>query len=228
MANLNDRDRYNPINPPINPPPAPTDAPNGYVTGTNETNLREGTTPRQAAYRDGYVHGQQVEQRRVELNQDIRDNDTAARGLLLGILLTGAVGLATAAYFLSQRPQTPAPTRETIVVPRNSPVPQSPAPAPQVQERIIERDRIVPVPQPAAPAAPSVNNTEPQSSQPAPVAPVAPATGGQPAAPANTDPGTAPLNTSPTTPTGSESNPATTTTQPEATNSTTGNPTTNP
>ena len=207
MANLNDRETYNRDNYPQR------QTVDNTVTGTNETNIRRGSTPAQVSYRDGYVHGRDVEQQRLEVAQEVRDNDNAARGLLLGILLTGALGLATAAYFLTQRNDTPVPTRETIVVPRTSPAPQQ---SPQVRERVIERDRVVPVPQqPATPSnpapAPNINITVPRTEAPAPAAPQvnAPASNApantQDSAPTATDsPATTPDST---TPAGTTANP---------------------
>lgn len=192
MTNINDREAYKRAN-----PPQPSDQ-SGYVTGSNETNIQAGSTLDQQAYRDGYVHGQDIEHRRATVDQEIRDNDNAVRGLLLGILLTGLVGLATAAYFLTQRNQAdaPQPANPTIVTPRTSPSP-SPQQSPQVRERVIERDRIVPVPQQPAPA-PDVNITVPNA------APQAPATQSAPTAPSTQSttpdtPTTAPVPASPNT-----------------------------
>lgn len=199
MTNLNDREAYNRENYPS------SDNRNlsGQVTGTNETNVSQGAVPRQAAYRDGYINGRDIEQRRYEVDQEVRDNDNAARGLLLGILLTGAVGLATAAYFLSQRNDpNPAPASQTIVVPKASPSPQQ---SPQVRERVIERDRVVPVPQQAPAAAPDVNITVPRpapqapASQSAPTQPAPTQSSPQSSTPDQTTQQAAPAQTSPST-----------------------------
>lgn len=153
MSNMNDRETYN--RDAYNNP----DRNLSGVNGTNETNLPDGTArpvvTRDSAYRDGYVHGRDEEQYRYEADQTVRDNDNAARGLLLGILLTSLVGLGAAAYFLTQRHDEAAPPQQTIIVPRASQSP-SPQPSTQVRERVIERDRVVPVPQQQAPA-PNVN-----------------------------------------------------------------------
>ncbi|MEX0270878.1 hypothetical protein AB3R30_17185 [Leptolyngbyaceae cyanobacterium UHCC 1019] len=104
-----------------------------------------------------------TEQRNYEAAQRDREDSNAFGGLLLGMLLTALVGLGVAAYYFlnNQRPNT-----TNIITPAN-PVT---SPSPQVKERIIERDRIVPVPQQSAAPAPNVNVTIPN-----PVAPQAPA-----------------------------------------------------
>lgn len=128
-------------------------------------------TDKANSYSDGYVHGRIIE-RRIE-NEDIviRDNDNTARGLLVGIALTGLVGLGVGSFFFfSQRKPVPVP----VVVPVPSPS-AAQTPKPQ-QTTIIQRERtieqvpiIVPVPQPQATApqpAPTVNINVPP--QPAP------------------------------------------------------------
>src|SRR6476469_4913161 len=125
----------------------------------------------ETAYRDGYVSGQVTERELREENQIVRDNDNAARGLLIGVILTSVLGLVIGTlFFLNQRrDETPAPVAP-IIVPNRSAAPAakpSPSPVTKTETRIIERDRVVPVPQPQSPA--------PQSSAPAPTVNVAPA-----------------------------------------------------
>lgn len=146
MANLNDRE----------------DNPN-QVPNSGESNV---VNPNPVDYKDGYIQGRAVEQHRHEANQQVRDNDNAGRGLLVGLILAGTAAIVGGAlYLLNQSNQTPAPVNSTIVVPGAAASP-SVSPSPEVRERVIERDRIVPVPQ--APAqAPRVNITIPQSSAPA-------------------------------------------------------------
>ncbi|MBM0742697.1 hypothetical protein JOY44_13950 [Phormidium sp. CLA17] len=118
-----------------------------------------------------------IEQRNSEAAQRDREDSNTFGGLLLGMLLTALVGLGVAAYyFLNQRPST-----TNIITPAN-PVT---SPSPQIKERIIERDRIVPVPQQSSAPAPNVNVTIPNPiPQRAPAAPAAPAARPAPAAPA--------------------------------------------
>lgn len=145
MANLDDRE----------------DNPN-QVPNSGESNV---VNPNPVDYKDGYTQGRAVEQHRYEANQQVRDNDNAGRGLLVGLILAGTAAIVGGAlYLLNQSNQTPAPVNSTIVVPRAAS--PSVSPSPEVRERVIERDRIVPVPQ--APAqAPRVNITIPQPSAPA-------------------------------------------------------------
>jgi hypothetical protein len=91
---------------------------------------------RATSYRDGYVHGRVAESRIEEDRLEVRDNNNAARGLFIGILLTSLLGITLAAlYYWNQRQQV----EPAIVVP----VPTSPAPAanqqPNRQTTVIER-----------------------------------------------------------------------------------------
>lgn len=171
MANLNDRDVYNRDNNSNNPNVAGN--PDNRVPAgraIDQTGDYHVVNPDPVDYRQGYVEGRAIEQHRYEANQEIRDNDNAGRGLLLGILLTGLFALTAGAfYFLTQRDRTPTPVNRTIIVPTTAPsTSPSPSPSPEVRERIIERDRVVPVPQEAAPApAPKINITVPKSETPA-------------------------------------------------------------
>ncbi len=142
----------------------------------NSETVRNAGTPEQ--YRDGYTHGRIAEHRHLEDNQVVRDNNNAARGLLIGIILTSVVGLGAGLYyFLNQRNDEPAPTPTTTIVP--VPVPratQSPSPAPErtiiQRERTIERvPQVVPIPQTQASPSPQPNITiqqPPSSPAPAP------------------------------------------------------------
>jgi len=129
---------------------------------------------RATSYRDGYVHGRVAESRIEEDRLEVRDNNNAARGLFIGIVLTSLLGITLAAlYYWNQRQQV----EPAIVVP----VPTSPAPAanqqPNRQTTVIERQvdqvpQVVPVPQQPATApqqsAPKINVTVPQQQAPAP------------------------------------------------------------
>lgn len=125
--------------------------------------------------------------------QQVRDENNTANGFLIGILLAGLViGGGAFAYFATQRDRTPAVQR-TIVVP-------SATPSPEVKERVIERDRLVPVPQPqqSAPTVIPAPNVTIEAPKPAPVAP-APQT--SPATPSNSQ-------TEPSSPAQPQSTPA--------------------
>lgn len=143
----------------------------GQVTGTNAVN--QDVTPRQAAYHNGYVQGRdngyvrgRDDERLYDRDLEARDNENAGRGLLLGILLTALVAATAGAVFLLNQRERTAPSTPPIVIPRTSPNTNQQQP-PQVRERIIERDRVVPVPQSPAPA-PRVNITVPPATQAAP------------------------------------------------------------
>lgn len=157
--------------------------PHTHSTEIKKTSTVENSTmknSKKAAYQDGYVQGRVVENSLQNDYKRVRDNDNAARGLMLGIGLTSLVGLAVGAvYFLNQREEAPAPQ----VIPQVITVPKAndPSPAPS-QSRTIEKqktiiEKIVPVPQPspvqpvqkAVPApqppspAPNINITVPNS-----------------------------------------------------------------
>ncbi len=131
---------------------------------------------RATSYRDGYVHGRVSERRQQDEVLEVRDNNNAARGLLIGISLASLVGLGLAAlFFWNQRPEE-APTQ--IIVPQAV----SPSPSPQpaetqnrttVIERQVEKVPQVIVPQQPASAptqsAPKINiNVPRQAAPPAP------------------------------------------------------------
>ncbi|MBC7823481.1 MAG: hypothetical protein H7126_06320 [Candidatus Parcubacteria bacterium] len=197
MANLNDREDN------LNQVPNP-----------GESNVVD---PNPVDYKDGYLQGRAVEQHRHEANQQVRDNDNAGRGLLIGLILAGTAAIVGGAlYLLNQSNQTPAPVNRTIVVPGAAASP-SVSPSPEVRERVIERDRVVPVPQ-----APSVNITIPQPS--APATQVAPATQAAPAAQPSSQPTTPKSSAQPSsspnsTTNGSENSPSSGTTNPTGTGS---------
>lgn len=145
----------------------------GQVTGTNEVHPDRGVTARQAAYHNGYVQGRdngyvrgRDYERQYDRDLEARDNENAGRGLLLGILLTALVAATAGAVFLLNQRDRTVPSSPAIVVPRVSPNANQQQ-QPQVRERIIERDRVVPVPQSSAPA-PRVNITVPPANQSAP------------------------------------------------------------
>lgn len=187
-------------NPPVDPDRHHPNAavPERYPTDRevvgNETELQRDrgiitteTVHDRRAYNDGYLQGRTTAERRYEASVHARENDSAARGLLLGVLLTSLVGLAIGAYFLLT--QRPTPTG-VVVPPVTLPdVNAEPVPSPEVRERIIERDRLIPIPQEVP--VPSVTITVPES-QPAPQPPAqtiqpAPTEAPQPAQPIQPD-----------------------------------------
>lgn len=150
--------------------------------------LSEGLTQRsavqdRAGYQDGYWQGRYSE-RRNQAERRAYEEDSAASGLILGLLLAALAGLGLGTYFfLNEQNRTPVVTPPTIRIPNASPSPSS-----QVRERIIERDRVVPVPQ-QAPSMPDVNITVPN---PAPESRVT-----QPAEPTTPNQTTQPETTAP-------------------------------
>ncbi|MDX2239823.1 MAG: hypothetical protein NW224_03975 [Leptolyngbyaceae cyanobacterium bins.302] len=151
---------------------------------SNQADLSDGLTQRPAArnqanYQDGYWQGRYSE-RRNNAERRAYEEESAASGIIFGLLLASLVGLGLGTYFFLNG-QNRAPQVEPNVT---NPVP-SPSQPPEVRERIIERDRVVPVPQ-QAPSAPDVNVTIPN---PAP-APETRVTQPAPeAAPSTTQPG---------------------------------------
>lgn len=142
------------------------------VENTSVNNPVDAT--KKAAYHDGYVHGQVIERNRGSEGQEVRENNTAARALLLGIILTSLAGLVGGTLYLQNqrdREITPAPA---IVVPKVIQSSPSPIPTKTIEREttIIEKpvpvpqeaptDRIVPIPQqPSSP--PDINITVPNS-----------------------------------------------------------------
>lgn len=123
---------------------------------SNQADLADGMTRRPAThnqtdYQDGYWQGRYSE-RRHNIDRRVAEDEGAASGIIFGLLLASLVGLGLGTYFfLNEQNRTPRVIPNVTV-----PVP-SPSQSPEVRERIIERDRVVPVPQPA----PDVNVTIP-------------------------------------------------------------------
>jgi cytoskeletal protein RodZ len=177
---------------------------NTHVRDTERTPVTNGqTVHRPTAYRDGYMQGRVSEQRLQEENLRVRDNDNAARGLMIGIVLTSLAGLIIGLlFFLTQRNETPVPT--------SSPVAPSAAPANPQQNResrttIIERNNttreVVPVPQEPV-VVPDVNVNVPDTSQQQPVqtTPNQQTAPTQPGVSGNTNNGAVNSNTAPVAP----------------------------
>ncbi|MGA9378888.1 MAG: hypothetical protein WBV73_08980 [Phormidium sp.] len=157
---------------------------NNYTEVPKNTETINNRPPEE--YRDGYVHGRIAERRYSEDNRVVRDNNNAARGLILGIVLTSLVAIPALAYYLWNRQN-----QEPVVIPDPTPAPVVvPSPEPQrtiIQERVIERTpevQVVPVPQGQTPTTttPNINIEQPTPApQPTPnVNITVPPTPGQP------------------------------------------------
>lgn len=59
-------------------------------------------------YRDGYLQGREIEHQRQEQKQVIRDNDSAASGLLFGLTVTALTGLMAGAIFFAINQNQPS------------------------------------------------------------------------------------------------------------------------
>lgn len=154
-----------------------TDATNGHVSTTKTTSSVPSTTvndSKKAAYHNGYVQGEVSEHHREAKVQQVRDNDNASRGLLLGIILTSLVGLVLGTvYFLNRSDDAPAPAPVVIPVPRANQPSTSPAPVRTIEREKTIIQKIIPVPQasPAQKAAPAPQPNSVQKAAPAPQQP---------------------------------------------------------
>lgn len=125
------------------------------------------------AYRDGYVYGRDVEHQIQTENRTIRENNSAAKGLLIGISITAIAGLLGATIFFLTQQNRPS-TRPVQVVPvPNSSQPQAPTRQTTVIERTVETTRdVAPAPQQSTPdqTAPTsqspATSTQPEATQP--------------------------------------------------------------
>lgn len=163
-----------------------TDGTNGHVSTTRTTSTVPSTT---AAHHKGYVEGEVAESHRKREVQKVRDNDNAARGLLLGIILASLVGLVLGTiYYLNRRDEAPIPAPLIVPVPRANQPSTPPAPTRTIEREKTIIEKIVPAPQPspvqrATPApqpspaspqpAPNINITVPNSQRQDPPAPQA-------------------------------------------------------
>lgn len=154
-----------------------------HVTRTTETVNNKTANPN--SYQNGYLHGRSSERSYQQAHLAERDNDNAARGLLLGVILTSLVTLiASAFWYFNQRDNATVDNVENttpVLVPvpsNNSPTPSA---SPQPETTIIERTTQVPVPvpvpqqqvsPPAASSTPNINITVPPQ-QPAAQPPAA-------------------------------------------------------
>ena len=125
--------------------------------GNNLNTHVERVTPDAVSYKDGYVHGRTVERRAELERQQIRDENTAARALFLGIGLTALLAAAIGSiFYFNQRQETVEPVFVPVPSTREQP---------KQETKIIERTTETIQPQP------SVSNdtppvVTPQQSQP--------------------------------------------------------------
>jgi cytoskeletal protein RodZ len=125
------------------------------------------------------IYRDPVERRLDEERLVARENNSAASGLLVGLLIAALLGLAGAAfYFMNQRQESPTQILP-IPVPNNSQPqsqPQSQDKNTTIIDRTIQKTReVVPVPQQQAPAsqqtapkAPDININVPSPTNQAP------------------------------------------------------------
>lgn len=159
----------------------------------------------------GHVAGRKVESDRLFVEeQRARDNDSAARGMLIGIVIASLLGLGVLAwYFLTQR--NPEPVPQIIIPESTSPSPQAPPPPPEVNITVpstqpsqapasppeVDNNITIPSPQQsqAPETAPEINNniTVPSASPQSPSSESeAPATDTAPTSPNDTAPTSSP------------------------------------
>lgn len=139
--------------------------------GNTHVNVTK-TTESNDSYQHGYVHGRVAERSSQERTSAVRDNENAARGLLLGILLTTVAALSAGVFwYLNQSPQ--ASTTQPVLVPVPSDRPNtesSTVDRSSEKQTIIEKIKEVPVPviqqPPASTSQQNENTTTPIPTQP--------------------------------------------------------------
>ena len=112
--------------------------------GRNLNTHVETVNPESVSYEDGYVHGRAAERSVENEYQEVRAENSAARGLILGFLLTSLVGLVVGAiFYFNQKEESPTPVlvpvpstpqqqnRETKIIERTTERTQSSAPTNQ-------------------------------------------------------------------------------------------------
>jgi hypothetical protein len=101
--------------------------------------------------------------------QEVRDNENAGRGLLLGILLASLVGLVLGTlYYLNRGDEAPLPA-PVIVVPKANQPSATPAPTRTIEREKTIIEKIVPVqPSPVQKATPAPQPSPAQKATPAP------------------------------------------------------------
>jgi hypothetical protein len=119
--------------------------------GTHEvTRVTESANSKGNSYDRGYVHGKAVERTYQRADLAERDNDNAARGLLLGLLLASIAALVGGfLWYVNIRNNESVNPINQILVPSPSKPEASPSPEPTQEPRnettIIERTKEVPV-----------------------------------------------------------------------------------
>lgn len=115
-------------------------------------------TRSEVAYRDGYVQGRIVENSRpksYQIREDVRENDATAKGLMLGVLLTAFTGLVIGSLYVLNSINEQNERNQPILFPLPSSENSQPSnsePSNTRTNTIIERERVVPVPQQNSPA----------------------------------------------------------------------------
>lgn len=146
----------------------------------NETHLTNiANVPEPASYKEGYVHGRASERSVEKQHEEVRTDNIAARGLLLGVALTSLVGVVVGLlFYLSQRQETPQPVpvispnisqpqnRETTVIERtteNTQESSSINPAPPTTPQNSQQNIRIVVPNTGQQQAPAPQSTTPQT-----------------------------------------------------------------
>lgn len=157
-----------------------TDATNGHVSTTRTTTSVPSTTAKaskEVAHHQGYIQGEMAENHRQVGVQEVRDNENAGRGLLLGILLASLAGLVLGSvYYFNRGEEAPTPTAApVIVVPKANQPSATPAPTRTIEKETTIIEKIVPVqPSPVQKATPAPQPSPAQKAAPAPQANPAP------------------------------------------------------
>jgi len=132
------------------------------------------------SYQEGYIHGRASERSIENERQEIRDEKTATRGLVIGAALTTLVGLtAGTLFFLNQNqanesstpvvvpPRTASqqPAKETTIIERNTEIQQVPTvdQEPSVDSQDSQPDIQITVPSSGQQQAPTQQKTTPQT-----------------------------------------------------------------
>ncbi|NHC36592.1 hypothetical protein [Scytonema millei] len=142
------------------------------ASGNTHVNVTK-TTESHDPYQHGYVHGRVAERSSQERASVVRDNENAARGLLLGILLTTIAALSAGViWYLNQSPQASTSTPQPVLVPVPSDKPNtesSTVDRSSEKQTIIEKIKEVPVPvlqPPASTPQQNENTITPVPTQP--------------------------------------------------------------